>query len=311
MNPKYLAAYADFRRTVFDAKIDGCRTPFVAPEEQLLKAASSMGRAQGLTPLEGGSTSTCWRFDTADGSYVLRIPTSEQFAPSLIVEDWAARAAAEVHFPAVIPILTDTSRYLVPFSYQILPFVEGEPESAKTGWLARLGQIHLRGYGPLDPRIRQGAAPEGLFKTWQDYLTCQLDEHLDFCIKSGAMTDHEAENADDLIRGLRVDFDPVLLHNDLSPRNVIGGMVIDWDSCLAGDPVYDLASMLAFHADTPVEPLIRASYVKDADIERRFWVYYLRISIARTVRRAKAQLPEDPRYPKASARIQLALSHLS
>lgn len=311
MTPKHIAAYADFRRTIFDHKIECGRHAFVAKEPDLLRAASSLGPARELTPLTGGSLSTCYRFDTAGGSYVLRVPANEQLAPSLIVEDWAARLASEVHFPAVVPLLTDTSHYLAPFSFQILPFAEGDGEF-KVSSLKSLHSTRPGGFGPIDPRsVTRGA--RGLFDSWRDYLTCQLDDHLIECVRLNAMTDHEAERAEDLIRGLRPRFDATLLHNDLSPRNIIGGQVLDWDMCIAGDPLFELASMCALYADRPIEPTIQAYYGNHRPLgwETTFWAYYLRISVARTVRRAKHNLPEDPRYPKASARIQLALRSLS
>lgn len=311
MTPKHLSAYVDFRRTIFDHKIEAT-APFVATEVDLLKAAGPGAILSG--PLTGGSLSTCFRFDNPEGSFVLRIPANEQMAPSLTVEDWAANAAKEVHFPAVVPVLTDTSRYVVPFSYQVLPFIEGAGQSDssfKVAILKHLHSIRLEGYGPLDPRSIP-RRPRGLFDTWEAYLTCQLDEHLTECVRLGAMTDHEAERAEDLIRGLRTRFDPVLLHNDLSSRNIRGGQIIDWDMCVAGDPLFELASMCALYADQPVQPKIDAYYGnhKPARWEATFWTYYLRISIARTVRRARHQIAEDPRYPKASARLQLALGEL-
>ncbi len=314
MSPKHIAAYTDFRRTIFDAKGECSPLPFAASEATLLKAASSVGRAEGLTPLSGGTFHSCFRFDTVDGTFVLRVPSNEQLAPSLLCEEWAANAAREVGFPALVPTLTDTSHYLVPFSFQILSYLNLNWPAGfiRLNRLERLHQISLSGFGPLNPSdVLKGRRPSGIHDSWASYLTCCLDSHLDQCVKTGAMTEAEAARAEDVLTNLQATFDPVLLHNDLSPSNIINGSVIDWENAIAGDPIWELAGLAAFRADQPVEPLLEHYHFRPPDLERRFWVYYLRIALARTVHRARLKLPENPAYPKASARIQLALSHLS
>ncbi len=312
MSPKHIAAYTDFRRTIFDVKGECSPLPFAASEATLIKAASSVGRAEGLTPLSGGTFHSCFRFDTVDGTFVLRVPSNEQLAPNLLCEEWAANAAREVHFPALVPVLTDTSHYLAPFSFQILPFVEGPSDAMRLGRLSRLHKVNLSGFGPLNPSdVLKGRRPSGIHDSWASYVTCCLDDHLEHCVKSGAMTEEEAERASDLINGVQATFDPVLLHNDLSPSNIVAEWVIDWENAIAGDPIWELASMCAFRADQPVEPVLEAWHDKPRDLSHRFWVYYLRIALARTVHRARLKLSENSVYPKASRRIQLALSKLT
>lgn len=319
MKPADLTSYVNWRRGMFDPKGDLDRIPWTANVSDLLKAASTVGQVAippddsnelELRPLNGGSFNNVFAFDTADGSYVLRVPHSEKLAPGLLAEEWAAVAAKQVHFPTIAPVITDTSHYLVPFSFQILPLLDGKPHEIKFCWLSRIHGIRLEGFGLLNPTdVMKGRRPRGIHDSWASYLTTNLDDHLYRCITLNAMTETEAETASDLINGLQATFDPVLLHNDLSPSNVLGGCVIDWESAIAGDPIFEYASYSAFHADR--EPLWEVFPSKPSDLKTRFWIYYLRIVLARTVHRARFGLPENGAYPKASARIQLALSHLS
>lgn len=304
-----LTAYVNWRRSIFDPKGDLDPIPFTATVGHLLRAAGTMGYVDGVVPLNGGSFNTGYRFETPEGHFVLRVPVSERFAPGLLTEEWAAVAAKEVHFPTIAPLITDTSHYLAPFSFQILPLLDAKPHEIKFCWLSRIHGIRLEGFGPLSPvDVMKGRKPRGIHDSWTGYLTTNLDDHLYRCVTLNAMTEVEAERASDFINGLQATFDPVLLHNDISPSNVLDGCIIDWESAIAGDPIFEYASYSAFHADR--EPLWEAFPSKPSDLKARFWTYYLRIVLARTVHRARFGLPENPVYPKASARIQLALSHL-
>lgn len=342
MQPKALAAYVDARRAIFDVKTDSTlpSAPVIDPLD-LLKVMGVMGRIPRAHPTQlpkQGSLHQVFPFETEGGQYALRILNDPKQAFSLHVEDWAANAAIEARFPTVAPVLTDTSRYLVPFDFQILPWVEGVPLEVKgetddtlinralatlAHALTRLHQVHLTNYGPLDPRglfMQPKMRPRGLFDEWHDFVTRRLESHLDQCLAINALTPPEAEIAEDIIDTVsaQADFDSVLLHGDLANVNILvvnGGVtVIDWEDCLAGDPIWDLADWCAFHMPERWGYILDnyyLSHAKPADFELRFWAYYLRIVLARTVQRHKRGKPDNPKYPLASRRIQLALGELA
>lgn len=309
MNQSKLNDYVNWRRTIFDPKGDLDRLPFMATGLDLLKAARTVGQVAAppdgeneLTWLRGGSFNALFSFDTPEGSYVLRIPHSEQLAPSLLVEEWAANEALSKGVPTIAPVITDTSHYLVPFSFQILPLVKTDPDAESPIPLTKhLSSIRLNGYGPIDPRSLD-RRPSGMHDTWRGFVTTRLEEHLAYCVQIGAMTYDEARQAESIIRRVPEHVDSTLVHGDLSPSNVIGGTLIDWESCLAGDYLWDAAGWNAFYADQVIAHVVRPT---------DFWTYYLRIVLARTVHRARFGIPENPVYPKASARIQMALAQLT
>src|SRR5262249_51720235 len=123
------------------------------------------------------------------------------------------------------------------------------------------------------------------------------------------------EDADGLLDGV----EPVLLHGDLSGRNIFTDgvaitAVIDWEDCLAGDPVFDLAFWATFHQDERHGALLDGyASVRPlpADFDARFWLYYLRVALSKTVQRHRFGYPDRvPGFPPASHRIGKALARL-
>ena len=333
MQPKSLSAYVDYRRGMFDTKTDSTRPDYALTGDDIAKAMRTMGvHAEHLGSFKRGTCHEIIPFACDGEAYALRILADSRQAFSLHMEDWAANAAIEVGFPTIAPLITDTSRYLVPFDFQILPWVDGpsfeganddvlkEAFAIVAAHLARLHQISLNGYGPLDPRalfMSPPTKPRGLFDTWCDYLLRRFGEHLDKCLELGAMTPAEVEQAEDAVDSVAFDFAPTLLHGDLSNVNILtkddAPCVIDWEDCLSGDNVWDLADWCAFHMPERWSWIIDAYYAhakKPADFNARFWTYYLRIVVARTVQRAKMGKADNPAFPPASRRIQLALENL-
>lgn len=334
MQPKALSSYVDFRRTIFDPKSDCDRVPVAISQDQLIRAAGSVGKTYEPIPFEKGTFQMVFSFETEGGSYVLRVATDKYPAFGLHNEEWAASMARDHRFPVSVPLITDTSRYLVPFDFQILPLVPGKLASELPNIelkrvfgkiahsLTYLHQASMSHYGPLDPRglfMNPPLKPRGTFDSWRDYIMIRLGEHVDKCLEIGAMTPAEVEFAEDRIGNvlLQIDFDPVLLHGDLSNNNIIVNgedvTVIDWESCLVGDPIYELAGWSCSHMPERFSWIIDSYYLhghKPVDFELRFWTYYLRIAIARTVHRHRFGYKDNPAFPPASERIQLAIEKL-
>jgi len=244
----------------------------------------------------------------------------------LHTEEWAANdSGVTVNTPNIV--ITDTSRYAVPFDYQIQEAAQGVPlhvildndtASNITETLYNLGSelnrihsVHLSGYGHLDPThifSGLGGRPRGIFNTWSEYLNTQLSRHIKLCEQDGLINEREAGQIEQVAtRFERFDFAPTLLHNDLSPSNiyVFDGTVsfIDWGDAIAGDPIFDLANACSFYPPSYTETIINGYYhnrKRPLDFSRRFWSYYLRIVVAQTT------------YDKTGMeRIRLALGNIA
>jgi aminoglycoside phosphotransferase (APT) family kinase protein len=183
------------------------------------------------------------------------------------------------------------------------------------GFLARLHRLRGSGFGPLS----HGASLAGVHSQWVQYVWLRLPEHVQLCLERGAVSDAEAREiarlADDR---LIADAPSALLHGDPGSHNFLvdeSGVraVIDWEDALLGDPLFDIASLCTFHPERR-HPAIWAGYGTGPHAGEsewtRFWLYFLRISIAKTVHRYRFSYPDRPDRPPASQRIQLALARL-
>lgn len=199
------------------------------------------------------------------------------------------------------------------------------------GWVARfLEELHgVRGagFGPLSLAAcrRPEAAVEcefvGVHRHWDDYLLLRLDEHLQSCRAAGAVTGDEEAQIARLFASARQTLTAqpsALLHGDPGSHNFMidaSGLraVIDWEDALLGDPLFDLASLCTFHPERR-HAVICSAY--GAVLETgsaawtRFWLYFLRIALAKTVHRQRFGYTDRPDRQPASQRIQLALKKL-
>ena len=186
----------------------------------------------------------------------------------------------------------------------------------------RLEDVHRiggEGYGPLS--VQPDRALTGVHPSWDHYIRARLEAHVETCRLAAAITAPEAVA---IARHYR---DPVrlapqevrLLHGDLGGHNVFiqpSGMpaLIDWEDALLGDPIFDVASLCCFHPERRHATVFRAldlDMTLGTELWRRFWLYFLRIAVARTVHRWRFGYTDTPGRPPASRRIQLALARLA
>ncbi len=204
-------------------------------------------------------------------------------------------------------------------------------------YVARVHQIKLRGFGlmsltslPIKMFCDSSAHPEersvskdmsaaGLHETWQAYIFLRLHEHIKICKEIGAITNIEAENIAKILSESKNLLDipeSNLLHGDLgnhnflSPDGITISALIDWEDCMAGDPVFDIAYWGTFFKDHMLNDFL-VGYQSVAqvpvDFLHRYWLYYLRIALSKTVHRHYFGYQDKPGRVPASTRIQKAL----
>lgn len=191
---------------------------------------------------------------------------------------------------------------------------------AMAAFLKGLHAIPCEGFGPLSARAPSGPAPlAGIHDRWPDFLRVRLAEHVGHCASIGALGPADAGRADAAFAELESLGAPArgsLLHGDPGPHNFVFddatlGGVIDWEDALSGDPLFDLAALCTFQPARRHERIL-AAYGLDADpaAPRRFWLYFLRIALAKTAHRARFGYADRPGRPPASERIRWALEAL-
>jgi aminoglycoside phosphotransferase (APT) family kinase protein len=217
-----------------------------------------------LARLSGGSVNDSWRVDTSQGRFVLRIDGPVGRRPGVErarerrIHELAARAGLAP--PALV--WADAA------GTQVREFLEGrvwqegdllQPEQLQRLG-ARLAQLHA--IGPPE-----GVAPFDPGDCAQQYLrlidaAAAADPATNALAVSGASAAAavvHAAAARVAAHGVR----PAIVHGDLTHANVLDGRqlwLLDWEYAQCGDPVYDVACVLAYcPAARPLAPRLLAA----------------------------------------------------
>jgi Ser/Thr protein kinase RdoA (MazF antagonist) len=258
---------------------------------------------------------------------------------SLIIDAWAHDRLRRSGLAGLEIFTVDVSRRIVPFAYELLAEAPGrslrdfDHDDARmqpllTDLGRRLAQMHaLRGIGAGLMSVANAGAPagptvRGAHDAWPDYVVTRLEAHLATCRDLGAVDAAEARRIEALFaatKSLTSDVPLVLLHGDLGNHNIFTDgeritQLIDWEDCLYGDPVFDLAFWATFHPERRHEWLLsgyREFVPLDEADQRRFYLYFLRIALAKTVLRNRLGIVDMPGRAPAAQRIQNALKALA
>lgn len=188
----------------------------------------------------------------------------------------------------------------------------------KTGrLLAQVHRIRVSGYGPLQVNT-SGATARGAVRSWAAYLRTRLEVHVRLCQTIGSISTEEATRIRQLFKTIPRVRSARLLHGDLNDQNLLVResrlcALLDWEDALAGDPVFDLALWGTFHERGEIDTLLKGYRTFERlprDFEHRYWLYFLRIALSKTVHRFRFGYRDRPQGPPASQRIQWALAHL-
>lgn len=227
-------------------------------------------------------------------------------------ESVAAELALKNGIPAYktydIQDLTETNN----ISYQIIEKLSGETvqfylkdhpekesqivyEMGKT--MAKLHKIKVEGFGPFDNDIAKTGRLIGRHKTLQESINAGLDENLSRLVKYDILTDEVASKIKNLFTDnnlLKVN-EAVLVHNDfvdwnlLTDGNTISG-VVDWDECVGGHPVQEIAGWATFFAPERINEFLKGYFSeteKCNNFEELFQLFRLRYTICKMALRIK------------------------
>ena len=186
--------------------------------------------------------------------------------------------------------------------------------------LARVHAIRGAGAGPLSLVQLRAGEIAGLHTSWRRFMRLRLEDHLRECVAMGAMSAAEAVRADQAFAGslLADAVSASLLHGDPGGHNFImrgdtvAGM-IDWEDAMVGDPLFELASMCTFHPERRHAAILEGhgtTLAPGSATLGRFWLYFLRVALAKTVHRHRFGYTDTAGRKPAASRIQLALRNL-
>lgn len=293
-------------------------------------------KTAGIDILSLGTFHTIFRVSATPRSAIFKLALFES-AYEFGLENWAMQVLRACGLPALeIRAFETSSGGDLGLPYLLEDGAEGEsvrdledPESQALPepilfelgrTLAGIHQIKAQGGGFLRWPVENVA--EGLHATWSDYIWVRLTEHVALCREIGAIASDESSDIlkrFEAANGLLASAPICLLHGDLGHHNVFFDgkkitAIIDWEDALAGDPVFDMAYWGTFVRDE-----MRARFLEGyqtmsklpVDFERRYWLYYLRVALSKTVHRHHFGAKDRPGRPPASRRIQKALSKLA
>jgi aminoglycoside phosphotransferase (APT) family kinase protein len=230
----------------------------------------------------------------------------------------------------------DCTRRDVPTDFEILEHMAGAPLStldaddhALVPWLARLAialrSVHAlpgREFGFLDVAEAahgQERGLRGVHARWDQFVLLRLASHVQTLREAGLVAAGEAgriAGAFEAARDALAAVEPRLLHGDPGNHNVIvrDGEVprlVDWEDALLGDPLFDVAFWATFHPERRWPAFFEAYFGPGWRPTRRFWLYFLRVALSKTVHRLRFGYADAPGRPPAAARIQRGLAGLA
>jgi len=257
-------------------------------------------------------------------------------AYDFFIDKWAMEELSRYDIPHVNIIDVDVTRSKYPFDYMIMEKAKGKTlfeirrtekdysncliDFGKT--LAKIHSIAVESYGLLDIdhllKLHKG---KGLQSNWTDFVYKNLECDLRSCFDNG-LIDETAKKSIQTVFLKAKEYIEVpkssLLHGDLSNKNIFifdkaVSAIIDWEDCLCGDSIFDIACWGTFVGNHNKVKLIIDGYKNfqklNEDFEIRYWIYYLRIILAKTIHRLRFGYSKTDKI-LPSERINLPLQEI-
>jgi len=179
-------------------------------------------------------------------------------------------------------------------------------EMGKT--MAKLHQIKVNGFGPFNNDEAKKGNLVGTHSTLNDSINAGLDENLDRLVKYNILSQEVADKMRKLFENnplLNSDVS-VLVHNDfadwnlLTDGNTITG-VIDWDECVGGNPIQEIACWSTFFDPERIKAFLEGYFSKTPkydNFDEMFQLFRLRYTISKMALRIKRYTYEQTTFLK-------------
>ncbi len=261
-----------------------------------------------LSPGCGQGNHLTWNADVGERSFFIRVENGPERDGQLAIESAVLDRVRDCGVRTPIVFGCDASRSRVPFAWQALERISAPDLNH---WLkqdcldqqriafeigaavARWQTISLPRFGVLDSELR------GYHATYADYFCLRLEEHLNFLVTRGFLSEIQRDEIASLVNEhqslLQIERG-CLVHKDLALWNVLGSptevaAIIDFDDAISGDPLDDLSLLGCFHdaaflqrACEGYQSLSRLP----CEYRRRFWLHLLRNMLVKSVIRVGA-----------------------
>ena len=273
------------------------------------------GAVADVAPTGGQGNHRTFRARLDGREAFIRVEDGAEQDDYFAVENAATEAVAALDVPVARCLAYDCSRRDFPFAWQALEYLPYTDLNAhfKAGtmdWtgiapaigraVARWQEVRPDGFGLFSAaRAQVTGELHGLHATYEAYYRLNLDRHLRDLVSEGFLDEGFAARIRAVVDA-RTDLlaleRGVLVHKDLALWNILGTpdeakAFIDWDDCIAGDPMDDLSLMGCFHGADVLKPMLdgyRDVRPLPPAAAPRFWLGLLRNMIFKAVIRVGA-----------------------
>ena len=239
-------------------------------------------------------------------------------------ESLASKIALDNGIPAYKTYLIHDLNNKDDISYQVIEKLEGSTiefylekhpekeeelvyEMGKT--MARLHRIKVNGFGPFDTEEAKKGNLVGRFNSLNDSMNAGLEENLNRLVQYEILTKEVADKMKTLFENnpLLDSCEPVLVHNDFADWNLLTDGktvtgVIDWDECVGGHPIQEIACWSTFFDPKRIEPFLKGYYSetkKPDNFDELFQLFRLRYTISKMALRIKRYIYEKTPFLKS------------
>lgn len=184
--------------------------------------------------------------------------------------------------------------------------------------MARLHRIPTKGFGPFDNEEAKNGNLVGVHSCLNDSISAGLIENLERLVKYEIISSDIANKMRKLFEGnelLNNDLS-VLIHNDFADWNLLSDGdtitgVIDWDECVSGNPIQEIACWSTFFDPERIKPFLEGYFSetpKYDNFDEMFQLMRLRYTISKMALRVKRYNYEQTSFLKGM--IEKGQKHL-
>ncbi|MDP1722062.1 MAG: aminoglycoside phosphotransferase family protein [Candidatus Gottesmanbacteria bacterium] len=238
------------------------------------------------------------------------------------VEALATKLAKASGVPTYATIVVDDTRGDVPFDYMIMTREKGksiqellpmpmnleETLVIQTGrYAALIHSVKPEGFGFFRNDIaKKEGKLVGQYDALEEHIHAALAEDLAFLVDTQTILFAQSKTIELLFHrhaSLFTGATPVLIHNDIADWNQltdgkqITGMM-DWDECVGGDPIMELAAYNLFYGERRMRWFVRGyeEVKKLGDWKEKLELYKLRYLVSKLHLRKKRSRVEDSEF---------------
>lgn len=243
----------------------------------------------------------------------------------MLVEKLITDQVAEIGVPTNRVLHVDISRKNYSFDYQIQEKILGndledhfqgtqeeyDAMSYQLGALVgRLGELTYDKFGKFDEAAAVTGKLQGTKNTFYDYLVTCLEGDLEYLRNAEILSRGQVKQVNKIFEAHRdvVEIDRgVLIHHDLADHNIMFHQnritaLFDWEACVVGDPILDLASCPTWRTHYPRKEQLLAGYQSVRDLPDHFqekWnLYNLRTMLWKMVYAIRMNIVNDVRVER-------------